>query len=74
MKQYIDAKYEANMASYIITALDHRKKALESLVTLYGQQYFAGPTAPRNLTKEWIQNQKQTSSNTQVKIKRTRQN
>lgn len=29
-----------------------RKKALENLVILHGQQYFAGPRVPRNLTEE----------------------
>jgi hypothetical protein len=28
-----------------------RKKALEMLVVLHGQQYFAGPSVPRNLTE-----------------------
>ncbi len=30
-----------------------RKKALEYLVMLHGQQYFAGPKVPRDLSKEW---------------------
>lgn len=36
-----------------------RKKALENLVILHGQQYFAGPKVPRDLSKEWEQKQKQ---------------
>jgi hypothetical protein len=29
-----------------------RKAALENLVQLHGQNYFAGPKVPRNLSKE----------------------
>ena len=30
-----------------------RKMALENLVVLHGQQYFAGPRVPRNISEEW---------------------
>ena len=30
-----------------------RKMALENLVVLHGQQYFAGPRVPRNIGEEW---------------------
>jgi len=43
-----------------------RKKALENLVTLHGQQYFAGPKVPRNISKEWEAKQKQRDTNTKV--------
>lgn len=33
-------------------AFDQRKKALENLVFLHGQQYFAGPRVPRNLKEK----------------------
>ena len=36
-----------------------RKAALEHLVILHGQQYFAGPSVPRDLTKEWVDRNKQ---------------
>lgn len=47
-----DARYEYDIAKGVVQAIDHRKSALENLVKLHGQQYFAGPTAPRDLTKE----------------------
>lgn len=51
-KLYIDAKYEADMAKGALRALEQRKDALENLVRLNGQQYFAGPKVPRNLSEE----------------------
>jgi len=49
----IDLEYEKNMAELGKNEINYtRKAALEQLVTLLGQSYFAGPRAPRNLTKE----------------------
>lgn len=36
-------KHTVDMLFAAVTALDHRKKMLESLVHLHGQQYFASP-------------------------------
>ncbi len=43
-----------------------RKKALESLVQLHGQQYFAGPSVPRDLTKEAAKRVGQRRADTKV--------
>jgi hypothetical protein len=53
VKRYINAKYEYEIASAAVRALETKKSALENLVKLHGQQYFAGPKVPRNLEKEW---------------------
>jgi hypothetical protein len=42
----IDAQYTADLHSGAVVALDHRKKALESLVWLQGRDYYAEPIAP----------------------------
>lgn len=62
--EYIDAKYESNMASAAVRAFDQRKSALENLVRLHAQQYFAGPKAPRNLAEE--SQKKQERSNERI--------
>ncbi len=50
---FIEVEYEKNMAEIAKNEIMFtRKAALEHLVTLHGQQYFAGPRVPRNLTKE----------------------
>lgn len=49
---YIQAKFESDLAYSVVKAIDARKDALENLVRLYGQQYFAGPRIPRDLHGE----------------------
>ena len=39
------AKHRVGILQAAVTALDHRKKALEKLVDLHGQKYFATPRA-----------------------------
>ena len=50
-QEYLDAKYEADMAQGAVQAFQQRKDALQELVRLHGQSYFAGPSIPRDL--EW---------------------
>jgi hypothetical protein len=64
------AIYEYNMARAAVSALQHRKDALENLVRLHGQQYFAGPSVPRDLSKEWERQQNQREANTNIKVTR----
>ncbi len=49
-----DQEYEVNMLAACVSALEHKKRALESLVTLHGQQYFASPTEPRDVDTEYL--------------------
>lgn len=48
----IQAKYNLDMARAAVTAIDQKKTTLENLVKLFGQQYFAGPKVPRDLSSE----------------------
>lgn len=50
-KQYNDKNFEVNVLKGIVSAIEHRKSALENLVKLYGQNYFAGPAVPHDLTE-----------------------
>ena len=67
---YLNAKYEFDMALNAVRAIDQKKAALENLVRLHGQQYFAGPSVPRDLSKEWEAKEQQATSNSKVKMKR----
>lgn len=49
---YLDTKYESDMSQGAVRAFEQRKEALENLVKLHGQQYFAGPKVPRDLAWE----------------------
>ncbi len=71
-KNYIDAKYEYDMAVAAVRAIDQKKTALENLVKLHGMSYFAGPSVPRDLNKEWEQAQNQSNANKTVKVQRRR--
>lgn len=51
-KKLIRTNYEVNVMAGIVQAVEQRKQALENLVKLHGQQYFAGPAVPRNLKEE----------------------
>jgi hypothetical protein len=72
---YLTAKYEADMAQAAVNAFEQRKSALENLVRLFGQQYFAGPSMPRNLRQEREekeQRQKEVNAGINSKLKRGR--
>ena len=72
LAEYLEEQYEYNMSKVAIRAFDQKKSALENLVKLYGAQYFAGPSAPRDISKEWEAHEKEKRSNRKVKIKRTK--
>lgn len=44
-REVFKAKHRVGILQAAVTALDHRKKALEKLVDLHGQKYFASPRA-----------------------------
>ena len=58
-EEYLLIQYENNMAQGAVKALDGKKTALENLVKLHEQQYFAGPSVPRDLSKEWERHERQ---------------
>ena len=67
-KEWIDAKFENTIAKGAVRAVDTRKASLENLVKLHGQQYFAGPSVPRDLSKEWEKKEKDRRANEKVII------
>ena len=72
-KNHIEAKYENDVATAVVRAIDQKKTALENLVKLLGVSYFAGPSAPRDLSLEWnehIKRREQKEHNKNVKIRR----
>ena len=46
-KQVLDAKHVVDVLSAAVTALDHRRKALEGMVQLFLANYFSRPRAPK---------------------------
>ncbi len=54
-----EAMYEQEMLANAVYAFHQRKVALENLTRLQGQNYFAGPTIPRELSQEYKENQRE---------------
>lgn len=60
-EEWIDAMKKLNDAEIIKSEISFtRKAALENLVQLHGQNYFAGPSVPRNLKSERESRKQQT--------------
>lgn len=54
-----DAQYQQEMLTNAVFAFHQRKSALENLTRLHGQNYFASPTLPRDLSEEYKEKQKE---------------
>jgi hypothetical protein len=65
----IEAVYEMNMVKGAVDAVRQRKDMLQELIKLHGQNYFAGPSVPRDLASQ--RQIKKEQANTSIKIKRT---
>lgn len=68
----IKAKYESDMAYAAVKSIEARKDALENLVRLHGQQYFAGPKVPRDLGWERKERQKRSDKGVASRLTRKR--
>ena len=64
--EFLVAKYESDMARAAVVAFEHKKAALENLVRLFGQQYFAGPSMPLQINREWEQKEIDKSVNKKI--------
>lgn len=60
-------KHRVGILQAAVTSLDHRKKALEKLVDLHGQKYFATPRASEH-SKEAVDNIEKQSARSKVRI------
>jgi hypothetical protein len=71
-KDYLEVKYEMDMAQGAVNAFNQRKEALENLVKLHGMNYFAGPQMPRDLSFEAKKFSDQKEANRGIKSGLTR--
>lgn len=62
-KKVARARERAAFLEQAVRSMDMKKRMLELLVTLHGQQYFAGPTQPRNLPEQYARFRKQREHN-----------
>lgn len=68
----IDAQYEYEVVQGVVRSFDHRKSALENLVRLHGQSYFAGPSVPHDLEEVRRQRDAQAQSTVGTRMRRRR--
>lgn len=72
---YMKAREESLLLDWAVGAMEQRKRMIEVLVTLHGQQYFAGPSIPHDLAENWnayqVGRQKELNER-QVKVSRKR--
>lgn len=50
---YLTAKMESSWLDKAVVTMDMKKRMLEAMIDLHGQQYFAGPSVPRDLVSIW---------------------
>lgn len=53
VEKYHAARKDSMWLDRAVDALEMKKRMLEELIKLHGLQYFAGPSAPRDLAREW---------------------
>lgn len=70
-KELNDANYQVNVLQGVVSAIDHRKSALENLIKLHGQQYFAGPSTPHDLSDLRKERKEKISHNVGKTVRRT---
>jgi hypothetical protein len=63
-----DVTHEWNVAKAMVTSIDHKKTALECLVKLHGQSYFAGPKVPKTLGSTYFEEKHQKNVDSKVRI------
>jgi hypothetical protein len=54
LKRLMRKKHEVEVLQAGVSSVEQRKRALECLVTLHGQQYFSSPKEPRDLNTEYL--------------------
>lgn len=66
----IKAKHQMDVLQAAVNALDHRKAALERLVSLHGQSYFATPRAADETSRETVDEIEKQTARSKTKEKR----
>lgn len=70
-ENWVTAQFELDMAEIAKNEISYtRKVALENLVRLHGQQYFAGPKIPRDLNWERQEHEKKVNAGIASKLQR----
>ena len=57
--EYLEAEESSSLLDIAAKTIRHKKESLQELVRLHAQQWFAGPSMPRNLEEIWLQHTQQ---------------
>ena len=72
-KAHIEAREESMLLEKAVAAMEMKESMIKVLVSLHGQQYFAGPSVPRDLVSAWKEAQEKTENSVNTKqISKTR--
>lgn len=52
-EKVLQEKRRLQLLERAVSAMEMKKRMLESLITLHGQEYFAGPSTPHDLVSVW---------------------
>ncbi len=52
-QEWIDAEYDRDILQVAVNSIHQKRASLEGLVKLMGQQYFATPSVPLDINREW---------------------
>lgn len=69
-KNFLNVKYENDMAKNACQAVTMRKEMLEGMIKLLAQSYFAGPSVPHDLSKLKADREKKTESGIGTRLRR----
>ena len=66
----IQAKHQLDIITAVVDAMEHRKKALENLVYLQGQSYYAEPVVKDRATREEMEERQKKQARNKTKLER----
>lgn len=67
-EEWLDAKESSSLYDRGVEAMEQKKRMIEVLITLHGQQYFAGPAVPRDLNAAFKDAQEKRSKDVKEKV------
>lgn len=72
-REYHSLNHDFNVLQGVVQAVEQRKSMIEGLIKLNGQQYFAGPSVPRDINEIHEHQQQRTNKGIGQKLKRSKQ-
>jgi hypothetical protein len=68
-EKYLELKKDSDLLAQACGAMEQKKRMIEVLITLHGQEYFAGPAVPRSLPAAWKEEKEKRAKEVKKKTK-----